>query len=177
MKNLQTRSGFTLLELMITVAIVGILSALAIPAFISYRYRAQAQEAIDFLGIIKLRQESYRAEFGQYCDVNTPHPATGSGANGAPKGDEDLRWNPSPTNWLQLGATPSQGSVRFQFDVRAYTPPDVPSPNPWGFESPSTDFIYAATAVGDLDGDGTQVTFDAIPGRKVTWCSAEKGWE
>jgi len=175
MNNRQSHLGFTLLELMISVAIVGILSAIAIPAFISYRYKAQAQEAIDFLGIIKLRQESYRAEFGEYCNVNTPHPKGGSGQNEAPKGDEDLRWNPAPNKWLELGASPSQGSVKFQFDVIAYTPATVPTSNIWGFTN--TDFVYVATAVGDLDGDGTQVTFDAIPGRKLTWCSEEKGWE
>ena len=176
MKDHQSRLGFTLLELMISVAIVGILSAIAIPAFISYRYRAQAQEAIDFLGIIKLRQESYRAEFGQYCNVGEPHPATGTGPNGAPKGDEDLRWNPDPgSNWFQLGASPVNGSVRFQFNVEAWPPGEVPSPDSWGFSG--NDFIYVATATGDLDGDGTQVHFDAIPGRKLTWCDAEKGWE
>jgi prepilin-type N-terminal cleavage/methylation domain-containing protein len=172
MKNVQSRLGFTLLELMITVAIVGILSALAIPAFISYRYRAQAQEAIDFLGIIKLRQESYRAEFGQYADVNAPHPV---GPNGAPSGNDDLLWNPPPATWLQLGASPAHARVKFQFDVRAYNPGSTPTPNPWGFDG--TDFVYAATATGDLDGDGTQVNFDAIPRRKTIWCNQEKGWE
>lgn len=175
MKIDQSLVGFTLLELMISVAIVGILSAIAIPAFISYRYRAQAQEAIDFLGIIKLRQESYRAEFGQYCNVSTPHPTTGTGNNGAPEGDEDLLWDPPPANWLQLGASPAHSRVKFQFNVIAGDPGTPPNPNTWGF--PNTDFWFVATAVGDLDGDGTQINFDAIPRRKLIWSDQAKGWE
>jgi prepilin-type N-terminal cleavage/methylation domain-containing protein len=171
----KNRYGFSLLELMIAVAIIGILSAIAIPAFIGYQYRAQAQEAIDFLGIIKLRQESYRAEFGQYCDVNAPHPTSGSGPNGAPKGDEDLLWNPPPATWLQLGASPAHSRVKFQFNVTAGVPGTPPSPNTWGF--PNTNFWFVATATGDLDGDGTQLMFDAIPGRKLTWCNSDRGWE
>ncbi len=171
----KNRYGFSLIELMVTVVIMGILATVAIPAFIGYRYRAQAQEAIDFLGIIKLRQESYRAEFGQYCDVNAPHPTSGSGPNGAPKGSENELWNPPPATWLELGLTPQRARLKFQFDVRAYVPGTAPNPNPW--ELSDTIFSYVATATGDLDGDGTQVTFDAIPGRKLVWCSSDKGWE
>lgn len=168
------KEGFTLIELMVSVTIIAVIAATAIPAFVSYRYKARAQEAIEFLGVIKLRQESYRAEFGVYCDVDTPHPSSGSGPSGAPK-NEDLLWNPSPVNWQQLAAAPGNSRVEFQFNVIAGTPDALPSPNSWNF--PGTDFWYVATAVSDLDADGTQVTFDAIPGRKGVWCNLAKGWE
>src|SRR4029079_2445542 len=44
----QTR-GFTLLELMIVVAIIGVLAMIAIPAYVGYVARAQASEATDLL--------------------------------------------------------------------------------------------------------------------------------
>jgi prepilin-type N-terminal cleavage/methylation domain-containing protein len=66
-KGSAKRQGFTLMELMSVVAIVGILSAVAIPTFSSYIYKARTSEATEFLGVIRLREESYRSEFGVYC--------------------------------------------------------------------------------------------------------------
>ena len=51
MKNVQ--KGFTLIELMIVVAIIGILAAVAIPAYQDYTAKAQASEAFTILGGLK----------------------------------------------------------------------------------------------------------------------------
>jgi prepilin-type N-terminal cleavage/methylation domain-containing protein len=162
-------AGFSLVELMFAVAIVSILASLAIPAFSSYLNRSRAQEATDFLNVIRLRQESYRAEFGQYCNVSSPNPAALGTPASAPKA-----WTPAPANWQQLGANPD-GWVRFSYDTQAGLPGVTPATNPWGLDG--SDFWYFATAVGDLDDDGTQVRFDVVSGRRDVWCSEHKGWE
>ena len=82
---MRRNDGFTITELMIAVVIIGVLASLAIPGFTSYIYKARVTEATNFLGEVKQRQESYRNEFGQYCDVSasitTFYPATLPGAD------------------------------------------------------------------------------------------------
>ena len=50
---MNAQKGFTLIELMIVVAIIGILAAIAIPAYQSYTAKSQATEAINLLGGLK----------------------------------------------------------------------------------------------------------------------------
>jgi len=67
MKNMQTKqSGFTLIELMIVVAIIGILAAVAIPAYQDYIGRAQMAEPISFGGAAKTPIEEFVATNGRF---------------------------------------------------------------------------------------------------------------
>lgn len=61
--------GFTLIELMIVVAIIGILAAIAIPNFLTYQCKARQSEAKTNLGGIRVSQEAYYAEYDTYTSV------------------------------------------------------------------------------------------------------------
>ena len=52
-KPLENYHGFTLIELMIAIAILGVLVAIAAPNFISYRYKAQIAAAISEIKLIE----------------------------------------------------------------------------------------------------------------------------
>lgn len=65
-KLLKKSSGFTLIELMIVVAIIGILAAIAIPNFMNYQCKAKQSEAKSNLGTIRTIEEAYRAEHDTY---------------------------------------------------------------------------------------------------------------
>jgi type IV pilus assembly protein PilA len=64
MKTLQ--KGFTLIELMIVVAIIGILAAVAIPAYQDYIARAQVSEAVSLLGSGKTGLAEYFSDKAQW---------------------------------------------------------------------------------------------------------------
>ena len=64
MKTLQ--KGFTLIELMIVVAIIGILAAVAIPAYQDYIARAQVSEAVSLLGSGKTGLAEYFSDKAEW---------------------------------------------------------------------------------------------------------------
>jgi len=66
-KMLKNKKGFTLIELMIVVAIIGILAAIAIPNFMSYQCKASQSEARTALGTLRVIQEAYYAEYDTYA--------------------------------------------------------------------------------------------------------------
>lgn len=79
----HAKAGFTLIELMIAVAVLAILSTIAIPAYMNYALSSKLTEAFAMLGDYRLKMEQYRQDNRSYADplnANTcgvALPATG----------------------------------------------------------------------------------------------------
>ncbi|NDY71783.1 prepilin-type cleavage/methylation domain-containing protein [Desulfobacter hydrogenophilus] len=140
----NNQNGFTLIELMIVVAIIGILAAIAIPNFLNYQLKAKTAEAKVNLGAIATSQESYRAENDTFhaCAAT---PAT----NG---GQVKVDWATGGiADFTVIGFAPS-GQVYYSYTVE----PDA--------TSTLTTIVdgFVATAEGNLDGAGV------VPGGLAT---------
>ena len=131
------RRGFTLIELMITVAIVGILASMAIAGFKQYQYRSKRTEAMTNLEALTKMEVSYFGEYGIFYGA-APMPA------GAPVPHKRTWDAVAQAEYSGLGYAP-EGSVVYSYDVN-----DLP-----GDCACAVGSCFAASAVGDLDGDGS----------------------
>ena len=74
---MKTQKGFTLIELMIVVAIIGILAAVAIPAYSDYLKRAQVTEALNLMGGLKGPAEEFAGSNGIWPYLTSISAKTG----------------------------------------------------------------------------------------------------
>lgn len=86
----KVQQGFTLIELMIVVAIIGILAAVAIPAYGDYTARAQVTEAMNLTGGLKTSISEYISDKG-----TAPPFVTTVGGNATGKYIETLSITPN----------------------------------------------------------------------------------
>jgi prepilin-type N-terminal cleavage/methylation domain-containing protein len=164
------QAGFTLIELMVTVAVISILAAIAVPSFFGETRKATAYSEVQpMFNDLRVRIEQYLQEFGTYPPTigeTTLYPTTPSATPQA--------LNPLPATWLAVRVRISgRDQVRCSYTwatgvantntnigpIAAGDPSTTP-PLGFGFIAPATDWFYLL-AKCDMDGinDGSDSSF------------------
>jgi len=193
---LRHRRGFTLIELMVVVAIIGLLAAIAIPNFLKYQLKSRQSEARTNLSAIRTSEVAFNAEHGCYMAISSygaVAPAAGTKSSG-------VSWAPGPppsgagtffcsappgsgASAVSLGSFSdmgyeSSGNVfyRYAVDNLANGVGVVSSACNGTSAAAGTDVGvgnngFRATAAANLDGDGTVSVFGTSDGVGVIECT------
>jgi type IV pilus assembly protein PilA len=158
------QKGFTLIELMIVIAIIGILAAIAIPAYQNYTIRSQVTEGLSLADGWKTSISEYYAQHGSFPDGAAATPNAGQIAiTGASVGKYVGAITVVAGGQIQVTYTGTQANAKLSAagkNVLAFTP---------GLDA-NQDVIWicgtATTPTGVTLGDGT--TAGAITATNVT---------
>jgi prepilin-type N-terminal cleavage/methylation domain-containing protein len=140
----RTCRGFTLIEIMMVIAIIGMLATIAIPSFGRFVLRSKTTERRMVMNVIKRSAEDFYIQHGRVQDAqgnprqflyggpNPPGPPTPAKRNFAPTlGDWDVLLTPNNTGF--------EGNLYYSYTF-------------WLFDFPGSQWLYIFVE-GDLDGD------------------------
>lgn len=144
---MKSQKGFTLMELMVVVAIIAILASIAIPSYGDYVTRGKLKEAFAELSTLRVRMEQYFQDNRTYvgaCQNNTVAPLpSGNAAKYFTYSCPTLTAN---TFILRATGVAAQGTGSFQYsltEANAKTTDSVPSTGGWKKPAPNNCWITA----------------------------------
>ena len=126
------RNGFSLIELMVVVAIIAFLAMIAVPNFNRFLAKAKRAEAYMNLSSIYAAEKAYFAEHGTYSDVLN--------------GDKGIGWKPEGKTYYTYGFAGAEGRNNFVGKSGAA------GSSLQGSRADKNGFV--AVAAADIDGDG-----------------------
>jgi len=138
---LNRSRGFTLVELMVVVAIIGVLASVAIPSFLNYQLTSKRAEAYANLASLAKSQKAYYAEYNRFVDVaSEPYGALGVLPTSTKRDKTSIDSAFAVVGWVP------DGNVFFDYDTV--------TPDSTGASCDCDEACFTAAAYGDLDGNG-----------------------
>lgn len=147
MTRRSREAGFTLLELMVVVVMIGILAAIAIPNFFSQSSKAKANSEVGTMfDELATREDQYAQENGEYLST-AACPATPT-----PNGTDATSCIVTGGAWKPLHARLPENDLRCSYVITAGTSTGTPSPPaPFTMVAPAGNWYYIV-ATCDMDG-------------------------
>jgi type IV pilus assembly protein PilA len=146
----QRRSGFTLFELMIVVAIICILAIFAIPNYLRFQMRSKTAEVKTNLAAIRTSEEAYFSEFGLYLEAS-PSPVAIPGTQKVPfvtnAGFARIGWKPEGLVFFSYGVSIAPDGTGYTADGGADLDGDLANQF-WGYVRPDQAGLRVNAAVG-----------------------------
>ena len=142
MIKLREERGFSLVELMIVVAIMAILAAIAIPSFMRFQLKAKTSEATSNIAAIRGCEVAYETENDEYlgCAIAPRGAASPPAADAL--NDTKTAWADNAGGTFEMIGFAPEGAVRYAYDVLC-----------------ADTTTFAVHAYGNLDEDDTIQTF------------------
>jgi prepilin-type N-terminal cleavage/methylation domain-containing protein len=123
----ERQRGFTLIELMITVVILGILAALATVGYRRYVAKARSSEAVAMLAEISSKEQLYFLEFAQYLPLVNSTSITPPAASGSAVTETAAQFypsDPSTSGFDSVRTATALGTLPLSWTYAAIRPKD-----------------------------------------------------
>jgi prepilin-type N-terminal cleavage/methylation domain-containing protein len=177
----MTRQGFTLVELMIVVAVISVLAVIAGTAYRRYMDSGRTAEVYSMLGEIRIKQEAFKVENPSYRSANANEgdlfPALSTSAGQEPRAHA---LTSPPQWWTDLGISPAKSSLYCSYTTVAGAANAAPTGSR-GTQifttAPLIQWWYAiATCDNDSDGNSAHNAYFTTSSQTSSVSSENEHW-
>ena len=167
-RRVRRARGFTLVELAVVVTIIGILAVLAVAGYRKLVTSSHTTEATEMVNAIKVGQESYHAETGQYANISAGLTLGNLYPAATPVSNSATAWGGacstcSDTAAWQRFPVHASGPMRFGYatmagNVGTALPASPIAGKPFPANTSLTGDWFVVSAMGDMDGNNVYCT-------------------